>query len=148
MGKHLIRAAFVACIATLLSIPMAAQKAAENSGVKAQANVPDTHVKNDSPTNSLGQKIAPPPSKGGPKAKGPWGTCNVHVDNRTGLIVYFYFQGTREGVVSPWGDLYDNITPGVAELYGRAVFDDGSELTFGPRQYRCTGDDFTWTLTL
>lgn len=148
MGKYLIRAAFVICIASLLAIPMAAQNSAENSGVKGQANAPDTHIKNDNPTNSAGQKIAPPPSKGGPKAKGAWGTCNIHVDNRTGLIVNLYFQGMRTGVLGPWGDLYDNITPGVAQLYARAVFDDGSAITFGPREFRCVGDDFTWTLSM
>ncbi|HZZ15187.1 MAG TPA: hypothetical protein VFE08_04410 [Candidatus Sulfotelmatobacter sp.] len=147
MDKYLVRAALAACFATLISIPIAAQNAAQDTGIKAQATQ-DTHIKNDNPTNSVGDKIAPPPSKGGPKAKGPGGTCRIHVDNRTGLIVQFYFQGHRDGVVGPWGDLVDYITPGNAQLYGRAIFDDGSELTFGPRGFACLGDDFTWTLAL
>jgi hypothetical protein len=146
MTKYLVRTALVACIATLISIPLAAQNPAEDSGAKGQANTQDTHIKNSNPTNSPDQKIAPPPSKGGPKAKGAWGTCDLHIDNRTGLIVQVFFQGNLVGVVGPWGDLYPNITPGVAELYARAVFDDGSVLTFGPREYRCNGRDFTWSL--
>jgi hypothetical protein len=146
MGKYLVWAALVICIAALVSIPLAAQNV-ENSGVKAQANAQDTHVKNSNPTNSPDTKIAPPQKKGGPTAKGPWGTCILHIDNHTGLIVQFYFNGVLDGVIGPWGDFYPSITQGNAELYARAVFDDGSVLTFGPRDYHCSGADFTWTLT-
>ena len=38
------------------------------------------------------------------------------------------------------------ITSGVAILYARADFDDGSVVTFGPREFRCVGGAFTWTL--
>ena len=149
MGKYLVRFMLAACFAALVSIPLAAQNnSAENKGVKGQANAQDANVKNNNSTNSPDTKIAPPERKGGPKAKGPWGTCTLHIDNRTGFIVQFYFNGTLDGLIGPWGDLYPSITQGNAQLYARAVFDDGSSLAFGPREYHCSGGDFTWSLTL
>jgi hypothetical protein len=147
MAKYLVRVALVTCIAVLVSLPMAAQNTAETSGVKGQADTQDSHIKSNSLANSPDQKIVAPQSKGGPQAKGPWGTCNIHIDNHTPYIVQFYFNGDLDGVMGPWGDLYPNITQGVAELYARAVFDDGTVLTYGPREYRCSGGDFRWTLT-
>lgn len=148
MRKHLTRALVVACIIGLVSFPIAAQNTAETSGVKGKANAKDTHVKSSDATNSSDQKIVPPPGKGGPKAKGPWGTCTLHIDNHTPFYVTAYVGGYVVGVVGPWGDLYPNITPGIAELYARAVFDDGTVLTFGPREYQCSGNDFVWKLNL
>ncbi|HLJ78478.1 MAG TPA: hypothetical protein VKT75_13735 [Acidobacteriaceae bacterium] len=144
MRKHWL---WTACMAVALPVSVAAQNAVTTSGNKADASAPDTHIRSNSLTNSTDQKIAPPPSKGGPTAKGPYGTCTVHVDNGTGYIVQFYFNGSLAGVMGPWGDLYPNITPGKAELYARAVFDDGTVLTFGPREFLCSGTDLHWTLT-
>ena len=97
--------------------------------------------------NAPDQKIIGPASKGGPRAKGPY-DCHLHVDNHTALYVDFYFNGAPAGSMGPWGDLYPQITEGHASLYARAVFNDGSSVTFGPRDYVCTGDDnrYTWTL--
>ena len=147
MTKYLLRAALVACIAALVSIPMTAQNTADTSGVKGQAKAQDSNIKDNSTTNSPDQKIVPPPGKGGPQAKGPWGTCVLHIDNHTPYYVQFYFNGDLDGVIGPWGELYPDITPGMAQLYARAVFNDGTVLTFGPREYRCNGGDFRWTLT-
>jgi hypothetical protein len=138
---------WAACIAAVLPVSSIAQKALTTNGNQAQASTADTHVKSNSWTNSLDHKIAPPPKKGGPAAKGAYGTCTVHVDNATGYIVQFYFNGSPAGVMGPWGDLYPNITPGRAELYGRAVFDNGTVLTFGPETFLCSGTDLHWTLT-
>jgi hypothetical protein len=146
MSKHLLRALLVACITGLVSFPILAQGTVETSGVKGQANSKDAHIKTSNATNSADQKIVPPPSKGGPTAKGPYGTCTLHIDNHTPLFVNLYMNGEFAGTVGPYGDLYPNITPGMAELYARAVFDDGSVLTFGPRDYRCSGSDFVWRL--
>jgi hypothetical protein len=134
-------------LALVLPASLAAQNAVTTSGTKGTASATDAHVRSTNATNSTDAKVAPPPSKGGPTAKGPYGTCNVHVDNSTAYYVQFYFNGDLAGVIGPWGDLYPNITPGQAELYARAVFDDGSVLTFGPRQFLCSGSDFHWTLT-
>src|SRR5208337_4069351 len=106
---------------------------AETNGVKGQADTKDTHIKSNSLANSPDQKIVAPQSKGGPQAKGPWGTCTIHIDNHTPYIIEFYFDGDLDGVMGPWGDLYPNVTRGVGQLYARAVFDDGTVLTYGPR---------------
>lgn len=146
MQKQLLRILVFACMTALVSFPIAAQNSSESSGVKGQANAQDTHIKKGSSTNSPDQKVVPPASKGGPAAKGPWGTCNVHIDNRTPFIVEVYVSGEYAGAVGPWGDLYPNVTPGIVELYARALFSDGSVLTFGPQDYRCSGNDFRWRL--
>jgi hypothetical protein len=145
MVKPLLRTSLMLCIAALIAIPMAAQNVTTN-GVKGSSASSDAHVKSNDMTNSLNQNIAPPPSKGGPKAKGgAW--CNIHVDNHTGYYVQFYVNGELGGVIGPWGDLYPDITGGYAQLYARAVFNNGDVLTFGPRDYTCSGADFHWTLT-
>ena len=145
MNRCLSRAAIV-CVAVLVSIPLAAQSVS-TSGVKGKAGGSDPHIKSNSMNNSESPKIPAPPKKGGPKSRGLNGTCNIHVDNRTPYYITFYFDGQPEGALGPWGDLMPNITQGVAEIYAKAVFTDGSVLTFGPRDLRCTGGDFTWTLT-
>jgi len=148
MTKYLDRAMIVMCAAALLSIPLAAQS--KSSGVKGQASTPDPNIKSDSLTNTPGQTVVPPPSKGGPASKGAG--CVLHIDNSTAYIIEFYFNGIAEGAMSPWSDYTNTITPGGASLYGKATFTDGSVLTFGPQAYQCNaslGPDatFTWTLT-
>jgi len=136
----------VACLAALTSIPLAAQ--VKSSAVKG--STPDPNIKNSSLTNTPGQNVVAPQSKGGPAAKGAG--CVLHIDNSTGYIVEFYFNGVAQGAMSPWGDYTTSITPGGAQLYGTATFTNGQVLTFGPENYACNatlGPDatFTWTLT-
>ncbi len=136
----------VTCLAALSSIPLAAQ--AKSSGVKG--TTPDPNIKSSSLTNTPGQNVVAPQSKGGPASKGAG--CVLHIDNSTGYIVEFYFNGIAEGAMSPWSDYTNSITPGGAELYATATFTDGTVLTFGPQAYACNaslGPDatFTWTLT-
>ena len=145
MKKTVIQTA-VLCIAVLVSIPLAAQKVS-TPGVKGTAGASDPHIKSDSAANPVNPKTPAPPSKGGPKSRGLNGTCNIHVDNRTPYYITFYFDGVPAGALGPWGDLLPNITPGVAEIYAKAVFTNGTSMTFGPRDLRCTGGDFVWTLT-
>lgn len=145
MNRCALRAAMV-CVAVLVSLPLAAQNVS-TSGVKGKVGASDPHIKSDSANNSDNPKIPAPASKGGPKSRGLNGTCNIHVDNRTPYYITFYFDGVPAGALGPWGDLMPNITQGVAEIYAKAVFTNGSVLTFGPRDLRCTGGDFTWTLT-
>lgn len=146
MLKQIVRAALVCCFSTLLAISVAAQ---DNSGsksdsVKAPALQTDTNIKSNSAVNSEDEKIPAPESKGGPKAKG--GGCMIHVNNETPWIVSVYLGGEYEGTVSRYGDGYMPITSGFAVLYARADFDDGSVRTFGPREFRCIGGSYTWTL--
>lgn len=60
----------------------------------------------------------------------------------------YYFNGNALGTIGPWGDYYPSITLGNAQLYGRAVFTNGTVLTFGPVNYNCVinGSTYTWTL--
>jgi hypothetical protein len=140
----------VTCFAALTSIPLAAQIKSCDSPAKRQASTPDPNIKSNSLMNASGQNIVAPQSKGGPASKGAG--CVLHIDNSTGYIVEFYFNGIAQGAMSPWGDYTTSITPGGAQLYGTATFTDGTVLTFGPQTYACSatlGPDatFTWTLT-
>ena len=146
MSKYFVRAALIACLSTLIAVSVAAQdnRNAMSSGVKSQAANPDNNIKSDSALNSGDQKIPAPESKGGPKAKGAG--CVIDVDNRTPYYVNIYLGGVLQGTVSRWGDADLDITSGIAILYGRAVFDDGSVLTFGPREFRCVSGVYAWTL--
>jgi hypothetical protein len=149
MSKFVNRALIVTCFAALISIPLAATtvKSAANKG---SASATDPNIKSNSLANTPGKTVVAPHSKGGPAAKGPG--CVLHIDNSTGYIVEFYFNGVAQGAMSPWGDYQTAITPGGAQLYGTATFTNGQVLTFGPQAYICTaspGADavFTWTLT-
>jgi hypothetical protein len=133
-------------VIALVSVPLTAQNTIQTSGVKAQAGAKDSNIKNDNALNSADQKIAPPAKKGGPAAKGVY--CELHIDNRTPYYVRFYMNGELGAIIGPFGDYYPDITSGLAVLYGRAVFDDGSAYTFGPRDYQCSGGSATWSLTM
>jgi hypothetical protein len=146
MNTYLHKVVLLGATIALAALPLSAESHTA-SGVKRMANAPDAHVRSDSVTNALGSHVAAPASKGGAKDRGANGTCDIHVNNKTGYYITFYFNGRPAGSMGPWGDLYPNITEGNAELYGRAVFDDGSVMTFGPQEYHCTGSDFIWTLT-
>jgi hypothetical protein len=145
MRKYLLCAAIL-CLTAMVSAPLTAQTVS-TKGVKGSASAKDPNIQSDNVKNPLHPNIAAPEKKGGPKSRGLGGTCDIHVDNHTPYYVQFYFNGQLTGVLGPWGDLYPNITQGNAQLYARAVFDNGSVMTFGPRALTCTGSDFTWTLT-
>ena len=145
MNKRFVWAAAL-CFTALLSIPAMAQGVSAK-GVKRATAANDLNIHSDSFVNSMNSAVAAPESKGGFQSRGLNGTCNIHVNNKTGYYVTFYFNGNAAGAVGPWGDLYPTSTEGKAVLYAKAVFTDGSVLTFGPQDFSCTGTDFTWTLT-
>jgi hypothetical protein len=145
MNKHLVWAALL-CSTALVSIPAIAQNVSAK-GIKGSASAHDINIQSDSLINSKNSVFAAPQSKGGYASRGLNGTCNIHVNNKTGYYVSFYFNGNAAGAVGPWGDLYPTSSEGSAVLYAKAVFTDGTVLTFGPQNFSCTGTDFTWTLT-
>jgi hypothetical protein len=145
MNKSFVWASIL-CVTALVSIPAMAESAS-TKGAKASSSSQDSNIRSDATVNSNKNLIPPPESKGGVKSRGLYGTCNIHVNNETAYYITFYFNGNAAGAIGPWGDLYPNSTQGKAVLYARAVFTDGSVLTFGPRDFTCTGTDFTWTLT-
>jgi hypothetical protein len=120
---------------------------ASSKGAKGLGGTPDSNILNSNMVNSKNSMVEAPESKGGAKSRGLNGTCNIHVNNSTALYVTFYFNGVAAGALGPWGDLYPNSTEGRGTLYARATFTDGSVMTFGPRDFTCTGTDFVWTLT-
>lgn len=145
MNKRFVWAAAL-CLTALLSIPAIAQGTSAK-GVRKASSTSDFNIQSDSLVNSMNSSVPAPVSKGGFNTRGLNGTCNIHVNNKTGYYVTFYFNGNAAGAVGPWGDLYPTSTEGKAVLYAKAVFTDGSVLTFGPQDFTCTGTDFTWTLT-
>jgi hypothetical protein len=145
MMKYLMRMGLIVSLAALVALPLAAQNNnVITDGAKGGLASSDSNVKSSNMTNSMDQNIVPPASKGGPKAKGV--DCEIHVDNHTPYYIQFYVNGEAGGVIGPWGDLYPDITGGYAQLYARAVFNDGSIIRFGPRDLQCTGTDYVWTL--
>lgn len=145
MNKSFVWASIL-CMMALVSIPVTAESAA-SKGANASASARDNNIRSDNMMNSKNSMVAAPENKGGAKSRGLNGTCNIHVNNKTGYYVTFYFNGDVAGALGPWGDLYPNSTEGRGVLYARAVFNDGSVMTFGPQNFTCTGSDFTWTLT-
>src|SRR5579862_6174783 len=128
----------ILCITALVSIAVSAETVT-TKGAMAAANAADKNIRNNSVANSMNHPVARPA-----KSRGLNGTCDIHVANNTGFYVEFYFNGQLAGAMGPWGALNPNITEGNAALYARAVFTDGSSLTFGPRTLTCTGSDYTW----
>jgi hypothetical protein len=148
MKKQVLRIALLLCATAVAALPLAAESVSvKTSGVKGLASAKDKNILSNSMSNRGMNQMAAPESKGGAKSRGAFGTCNIHVDNHTGYYVTFYFNGSAAGSMGPWGDLYPNVTEGMGQLYARAVFDNGTVLTFGPRDYQCNGQDFIWTLT-
>jgi hypothetical protein len=106
------------------------------SGKKPQSETKE--VKND-------------PKESAPVAKraGPY-TCDVHVDNRTNLIIHrvYYIDGVYRGEIGPLGDLYDyNVLSGPTQLYAEADFTDGTRRYWGPSRMNCASYMmFMWRL--
>jgi hypothetical protein len=78
-----------------------------------------------------------PPSKGGPKTRGD--LCGLAVDNRTAYVIDIYVEGNMMGTVGAYGDAAGFFEPGEMKVQGRAEFDDGSVLKWGPKILDCQG---------
>ncbi|MGH7582252.1 MAG: hypothetical protein ACREL5_03390 [Gemmatimonadales bacterium] len=105
----------------------------------------DANVKQDSAANVMGHKIAAPAAKGGVKTRGAAMSGQLHVDNRTDLIIRIYVNGDFVGTVSPWGDSYGYYDCGIS-VYARAYFTDGSFQSWGPVPANVCDGGFTWRL--
>src|SRR5262249_19139155 len=119
-------------------------KVLETKAEKSRGSGKDENVKSDEePKNSASAKTPAPPSKGGDKSRGVY--CTVHIDNHTAYYVRIYVDGIYSGTVPPWGDIYPTAISGATRLYARAVFEDGSYFSWGPRTFDCE-DYHTWQL--
>jgi hypothetical protein len=137
-------------VSPLLSGSSAAQekkvKTADVKSQKSRGEGKDENIKSKSASNDPKVKMPAPPSKGGEKARGSY-YATVTVDNFTPYKVQIYANGSYIGMVSAYGTSVTYSTPGQATLYGRADFDDGSVLTWGPSTYSFSaGEDFTWNV--
>jgi hypothetical protein len=112
------------------------ESASELNAEKSRGTAADANVKNDSDKNSKNDARPAPGDKGGEKTRG--GVARLHVDNHTKWFLRCYTQGSYDGTISPYGDGYVNFrnAPGTVTLYLKAVFDDGTYFSWGPKEYR------------
>jgi hypothetical protein len=107
----------------------------ELAAQKSRGTGADENVKDDSDKNTKADDRPAPPEKGGEKSRG--GLARLHIDNRSKWFLRIYTQRSYDGTISPWGDGYVNFrgAPGTVTLYVKAVFDDGTFFSWGPKQY-------------
>ncbi len=129
--------AFSASIAT-------AENSSSDSGTKSRGGGENPNIKSHSAKNDTANAPAAPKAKGGEATRG---ACNLLVDNSTPWKIHIYVDGEWVGMMSEWGDASGWYNSGRHNLYGVALFTDGSELTWGPRQVSCSGT-YTWKLTV
>ncbi|MFZ9388658.1 MAG: hypothetical protein ACO25B_12330 [Chitinophagaceae bacterium] len=94
------------------------------------------------PVNNKNKPAAPSTSRG--EVYGP-NYSDVVVDNWTGYYIDIYVNGNYRGTVSPYDKRVTWAIPGTNTLYGKAVFNDGSYLYWGPK-VTATGYTYTWKL--
>jgi hypothetical protein len=134
------RSRFPGAVAFALAatIVLAAQTAEKPDQVSRRARLrggADPNVKSDEPVNvrSKPSGIAPPASK----APAGQPQCAVTFDNHTDLFTKTYVDGHYAGTIRPFGTLTAGAAPGVAVLYARAEYDDGSADAWGPIRISC-----------
>jgi len=113
---------------------------------KSRGSGPDENVKRDAGANTEAgdDTVVQPPDKGGPQARGA--LCSLNVSNNTRLYVQLYIGGDYVGTMRPWADYGTTVTEGGGQLYGKAVFDDGSYSWWGPQSYNCYGQNINWNM--
>lgn len=128
------------------AIPVAAQDDAgttQTKATKAAAGTEDANIKSPGVTNTMDKPALAPKNKGGDAAAK--GTCYVQLDNWTPWYVNYYVDGSYQGTVPPWGELWGSAISGRTRLYARADFDDGTYLYWGPSYFSCFGSH-TWRI--
>ncbi|HKR59135.1 MAG TPA: hypothetical protein VJS64_05335 [Pyrinomonadaceae bacterium] len=122
------------------------QKVIELKATKAPASrgsKPDANIKNDKQTNDPNAKGTPPSSKGGGATRGG-GNCEVRLDNWTNYLIKIYVDGIYRGVLDRYGNAVVYVGVGETRVYGRADFDDGSYLYWGPKTYDCGSNQYIY----
>jgi hypothetical protein len=143
-------------LVSLLASQAVAQEKTPDTGKKAStsnvikdngkqgASGQDNNVKTDAGKNDKTKTTGVPHKGAGSRGSGPY-ACNLHVDNRTNWYIKIYVDGNYAGAVGPAGDLYLVTGNGDTAEYGRADFEDGSYLYWGPRTFTCGSSDI-WRL--
>ena len=103
----------------------------------------DPNIKDDKETNDPNSQLVAPEQKGGAKTRGG-GSCEVRFDNRTRWFVKLYVDGTYRGTISPYGDGVAYTGSGSTRVYGRAQFDNGDYLYWGPNDYSCYSGEYIY----
>jgi hypothetical protein len=87
----------------------------------------------------------PPPAPSPTKPGGAPALCSVTFENDTDLITKTYVDGRYAGTIRSRSELSASISPGMAVLYARAEFDDGSADAWGPVRVTCR-TKYRWRL--
>lgn len=77
-------------------------------------------------------------------------TCDIHVDNRTNLIIHrVYVDGRNWGGVGRYGDaMARDVGIGGTTLYAEADWSDGTTSRWGPHVFNCRSwATYRWSLT-
>jgi hypothetical protein len=150
----LLSSAILMFLSPALVAQQAETKAPAHTGAKPTHMVSDKGsmmrgsndaAKKGTDVNVAGKEAPAPPSKTKGATRGER-DCTVKVDNWKGYYIRVYMNGDYVGSVGPWSAGTIELSQGVAELEGYAVFDDGSALKFGPNSFRCSEGSYTWTL--
>ena len=149
MRKKIAVAVSIVGLTLAFATPAMAQKKGtleSRSSEGRGAATSDDNIKTEAGTNDKAVAIPAPPKKGGKAAtRGDYGSCPLHVDNRTGLWVNLYTDGNYRGQVSPYGDVTGYVGCGSTTFYARANFTDGSYRYWGPSRGYVSGP-FYWTI--
>jgi hypothetical protein len=113
-------------------------------GQKSRGDAKDENIKSKSDVNKASAPAPAPAEKGGEKSRG--GSCQVHFDNATPWKIQIYVDGQYQGMVGAYGDATEWYYGTAGTLYGKADFDDGSSLTWGPQRAICVNGHFRYRL--
>jgi len=81
-----------------------------------------------------------PVDKGARASRG--GSCYVTFDNWTSWYIDCYVDGFYEGYIAPSGSGDITVGGGNTCLYAVAEFDDGDQISWGPKCLNCTNQEF------
>jgi hypothetical protein len=143
-----VAVAFTLAGFTALSAAKQAQpsnkQTASDKGVRSRGSADnDPNIKTKEGLNDPAKDMPAPANKGGEKTRAM--ACSIDFDNYTPWLLQLFIDGNYVGVVGPYGDQLFYDPNMAASLYARALFTDGSVLTWGPRTISCNGS-YTWRL--
>ena len=135
-------------IALFATIFPAQERGGKEAGAFQAAAGQDPNIKpSSSEVNSRSFYVEPPANKAKPGEKKRDLVCGVRVDNKTTWKVKIYVDGSYEGTVGPWGDIYTVLVCGQSKVYARADFEDKTYLAWGPQDFKIKdGKDYEWVL--
>jgi hypothetical protein len=118
------------------------------TGTMMKAGTADPNIKKMETTNDPKAADAKPPAHRGASTRGfgP-GVCGVVIQNYRNLKIMVAVDGTWRGTLGPWDDGIVYTGNGATTLYAKAVFTDGSYLSWGPTVVNCpSGGRHYWEL--